>query len=32
MDIDDGKIPCDVCGKRIKARGMNIHKTSHKNK
>jgi len=27
---DDGKIPCDQCGKRYTKRGMNIHKAVHK--
>ena len=27
---DDGKIPCDQCGKRFTKRGMNIHKAVHK--
>ena len=24
------KMPCDICGKLYKSRGMNIHKATHK--
>jgi hypothetical protein len=34
MDIvptdDDGKIACDICGRRFKPRGINTHKASHR--
>ncbi len=26
----DDKIACDVCGKRYKIRGLNIHKSTHR--
>jgi tRNA(Ile2) C34 agmatinyltransferase TiaS len=28
--VDDGKVACDVCGKRYKASGLNTHKAVHK--
>jgi hypothetical protein len=28
--VDDGKVSCDVCGKRYKASGLKTHKAAHK--
>ena len=29
--VDDGKVACDICGKRYKVNGLNTHKAVHKN-
>jgi len=28
--VDDGKVACDICGKRYKVNGLNTHKAVHK--
>jgi hypothetical protein len=28
--VDDGKVSCDICGKRHKVNGLNTHKAVHK--
>ena len=28
--VDDGKVACDICGKRYKVNGLNTHKAEHK--
>jgi len=30
--VVDGKVACDVCGKRYKVNGLNTHKAVHKKK
>jgi hypothetical protein len=30
--VDDGKVTCDICGKRNKDNGLNTHKAVHKKK
>jgi len=30
--VDDGKVACDICGKRYKVNGLNTHKAVHNKK